>query len=91
MIHQNSLRFYKDWAVDKDYNGLVLTESAGEACFCQLHPAQKKKSLLSWVHVALNWGSASSILHVLAHQAPVMNWKGMSAAWLGHCACTSHC
>ncbi len=42
MIHQNSLRFYNDWAVDKDYNGLVLTESAGEAVFvsylsCVLH------------------------------------------------------
>ena len=33
MIHQNSLRFYKDWAVNKDYNGLVLTQSAGDAAF----------------------------------------------------------
>eukprot|EP00891_Asterochloris_glomerata_P003193 jgi/Astpho2/3193/Aster-05723 len=47
MIHQNSLRFYNDWAVDKDYNGLVLTESAGNK-MCKM--MQGKKVLLHANH-----------------------------------------
>ena len=82
MIHQNSLRFYKDWAVDENYNGLVLTESAGEAALSAVRPR-------CWVHIVLGCGAASSLLPSLAKachggppEAPVMIGTGMSAAWL---------